>query len=39
VGIERFDGTLHGRKGGFVLQHGRTGSTFPLTSNWSRCYG
>jgi hypothetical protein len=21
VGIERFDGTLHGRKGGFVLQH------------------
>jgi hypothetical protein len=21
VGIERFDGTLHGRKGGFVVQH------------------
>jgi hypothetical protein len=25
VGIERFDGTLHGRKGGFVLQHNAGG--------------
>jgi len=25
VGIERVDGTLHGRKGGFVLQHNAAG--------------
>lgn len=26
VGIERFEGSLHGRKGGFVLQHSAGGS-------------
>jgi len=26
AGIERFDGTLHGRKGGFVLQHNAGGT-------------
>ena len=26
VGIERFEGTLHGRKGGFVLQHNAGGT-------------
>jgi len=26
VGIERFDGTLHGKKGGFVLQHNAGGT-------------
>jgi hypothetical protein len=27
VGIERFDGTVHGRKGGFVLQMKRAART------------
>ena len=26
VGMERFEGTLHGRKGGFVLQHNAGGA-------------
>jgi hypothetical protein len=34
VGIERFDGTLHGRKGGFVLQHNAGGTNGVPWMTW-----
>jgi hypothetical protein len=34
AGIERFDGTLHGRKGGFVLQHEAGGTAGVPWMTW-----
>ena len=34
VGMERFDGTLHGRKGGFVLQHNAGGTNGTPWMTW-----
>jgi Protein of unknown function (DUF3224) len=34
VGIERFEGTLHGRKGGFVLQHNAGGDAGGPWMTW-----
>jgi Protein of unknown function (DUF3224) len=34
VGIERFEGMLHGRKGGFVLQHNAGGATGVPWMTW-----
>jgi Protein of unknown function (DUF3224) len=34
AGIERFDGTLHGRKGGFVLSHDAGGSNGVPWMTW-----
>ena len=35
VGMERFEGTLHGRKGGFVLQHNAGGANAVWTNDAS----
>jgi Protein of unknown function (DUF3224) len=34
VGIERFEGMLHGRKGGFVLQHNARGDAGVPWMSW-----
>jgi len=34
VGMERFEGTLHGRKGGFVLQHNAGGANGVPWMTW-----
>jgi len=34
VGIERFDGAVHGRKGGFVLQHNAGGQAGVPRMTW-----
>ncbi|GGL11286.1 hypothetical protein Sme01_42240 [Sphaerisporangium melleum] len=35
VGLERFTGSLHGRKGTLVLQHSATGSRGEQTLSWT----
>ncbi|MGW4640891.1 DUF3224 domain-containing protein [Sphaerisporangium sp. NPDC004334] len=35
VGLERFTGTLHGRKGTFVLHHSATGSAGEQSLSWT----